>query len=248
MKHGLKLIIAVVLVGTTLLTACGKGGGGSNAAPSGSFAGTPAGYIGNGTWSGQVAVPNGSQGNYYQLAALAGLCFGQSCQQSYFRVTIQLRSNGYGGGYYPYPGQQQPAYTVQTQAAFQLQGSSGTPFTRQNVYITGGSANFSMRASLLYNNSYNQAAYGQTVAPAAGEPFVQINGQFTDQSQSVLNVQVYYNGALVAQGQIMGNGNGGYGGGVYGNNPYGNVNYYGQQNPYSGLIYSNGIYYPASRR
>jgi len=268
MKHGLKFLIAAVLVGSALLTACGKkGDGGNNAAPPAQSFGGPAGYIGDGSWSGNVAVPAASLPVYYQMAALTGLCSGYGCQQSHFRIQVTLQSNG--GYQQPYQhGQPQPAVAVQTQAAFRLIGANGR-FTKQNVYVTGNSSNFKMEAGLYSRPQYGNVA---PVPPVAGEPTVAVVGQFKDPSQSVLEIQVLYNNQQVATGQIFCGSNGECGGQI-GNpydqgNPYpGNVNYPG--NPYhnggpyrsggsiqvggsvqigGGYIQAGGFWYPSNRR
>lgn len=216
MKHGLKIMIATLAVSSVLLTACGKSGGGgdsgaTNAAPAApawnsSF---PAGFVGNGTYQGQVALTQTSLGAYYQMAALTQLCGGYGCSQgSYLNIRVNLRGNGgYGGTV--------PVGTVAGQSigGFALSSANGV-FQRSMVFTTGSPAGFSLAVGL-----WNQSQNAQP--PAAGEPSITINGQFTDQTMSVLNVQVVYTSAQtgavqIAAGQIFGNSNGGYGQPGYG--------------------------------
>lgn len=264
MKHGFKILIATIAMSSALLTACGKsGGGGSDAstpAPAAAPAWTssfPAGFIGNGTYQGQIALSADptARGGYLQMAALTGLCGGYGCSQgSYMNIQVILQSGGGYGGAYP-GGVPAGVATSNTIGGFALTATNGS-LQRRIVYTTGSPAGFSMAVGL-----YNQTQNGQP--PVAGEPSITINGQFTDQTMTVLNVQVIYTspqtGAVqVAAGTIFGNPTGGYGqpgyggGYSYGQPGYGGAytvpvggGYYGGTGPVYGV---GGYYYYGYRK
>lgn len=249
MVRGLKIVVTSIVIGSVFLAACGKskGGGSSTASTPTSFSNTPAGYIGNGTWSGAITIPAGALPTYYQLAALTGICNGQACAQSFINIQVTLQNGAYSGNVPGYPfGYTYPGYpgavnngnqVGNTTGSFRLASNSGC-FERSPVYTTGGSASFQMAAG-LWNNT------GVVQPPSSGEPSVRLNGQFTDSTQSVMNVQLYYNGSVVATGTIY-NSNGSIYGGSYAFNgstlggSYINSAYCG------GSVGSNGLYPPGT--
>jgi putative cofactor-binding repeat protein len=237
MKRSLLLTIGTALVTAAALSACGHSGGGDSASTPatgfscdayGTCTGTSTGYVGNGTWSGQIGIPVASRAIFQQMAAQTGMCYGQRCAYvaSHMSVRLQLRSNG--GYYNNIPGYPQTQTGITTQASVRLSVNGGGRFSRSNAVVSGNTSAFAVLAP-LYTSGYPYAQPTTTTNPT-----VQINGQWTDASQTSLNVQVLFNGQQVATGQIYGQSSAPYG--------YTNSGYY-QSGGYIGGAYTSNAGY-----
>ena len=236
MKHVFKTAFASIIVASALLTACGKSGGGTTAStPTSGVTGActydasgnctlqigPAGYVGDGQWSStNLQITN--LGLLQQLAADNGNC------------AMNTNTNNYGGGYangQNFNGLNCASIIAQIQLTVRLANGGCLPGMSQfnlgflssnnqirpiranaqayqNTASNGFFLNYTSGTGNGYNNGQNfgvtNANFTNTNVSANS---MQINLQWTDNTHSIMNVQMYYHGQQIANGQMQGSSN-----------------------------------------
>lgn len=208
MKNSWKYLIgATLLAAMTTLSACGKGGGSTAAAPGavgalGQFQGS--GCVGTGTWQGSLTVNDMT--NYQGFLYENGLCAGYQCAQASGYLQLWITVGQQTGGMLP------------GQVSFAVRPYLGSVQGQSMSHYADGYINAAQNGILVNytSNSYGYGintpyTYGQPgyVQPGVGNPNVpglQISTQYADPTggHNVMNVQMTYHGIQIASGSVNG--------------------------------------------
>jgi hypothetical protein len=198
MKHSLKYFCGALMVAAmSTLIACGSSGGSSSSSPASvgiaGYNATP-GNVGQGTWTG-VLQGNGSQ-QFLAMMSQLGNAYSQN---------LDLQLTTYNGGILPGQVGVTMGYNTQFYAQAYVSGNAFSANYTPGQSQVGGYGG-------VYGGGYNGAqcvpGYACNTAvnnPAlqTGTPLISINTQFVDPcTRQILSVQFFYQGALVAQGQL----------------------------------------------
>ena len=205
-----KLAGLLLIVGSLALTACGGGGGGSSAAPvaaANAVSGSSL-QFGQGRWSNGLYVQNTSL--YQSFLNNNGLCGIGYCNGSIYIMDLTLDTMALPGGMTPglvnvsfkSPGNNQPN-RIQTLACANA-SNNGLVINYYSAAVTvnpGAGLNY-----LGPNSGYLQINNLCQLAISPGQaPVFSVQVQWIDpNNRSTLQAQVYYQGSLMASGEIAG--------------------------------------------
>lgn len=215
----LKLTIGTLIVAVFALTSCGNRNSGTSTPSSGFDAfGNPigggSGYIGRGSWQGTMTVSDPNL--YRQMLYQNQMCMGyQACNyvSNWLFLSLSLDTE-----WLPGPG----TMSLRTYANG---GWSGGRTVRTDAYAIGSNGYNSASGFQMIRSQYPMMMGGMTnyinpqqpQVPQQVNTSIQIIATFADQSRTLVNAQVLYQGRQVAtgilRGQLFG---GGVCNGIYG--------------------------------
>lgn len=186
---------------TAALSACGKKGGGSSAAPAGASAATnpaiSAGYVGQNTYQGNLVVTDVP--HYLVFLQDQGLCYGADCSRAagYFSLKVQTISEMLPDDVNFYLTPRFAGYRSR-----QLR-------THGEGYMTADGRGFQVQYKRFNYTAGMPTPFGMGVGGT--QPYAMTSGKtlyitltFADATNAIANVTVQYEGFTIAQGQMRG--------------------------------------------